>query len=135
MPPPPSSVSAPPLAERFAYVYLMMRGGGREEEVLHWFVSIMKRAEGGGREGRRGRRRGTSSSGGARRVRLEEKGDRGEEKEGGRKGVKRDATLVLVASSLAVLYVVAGGSVKRGREGLAVGVATSETLLEERSVL
>ena len=42
--------------------------------------------------------------------------------EGGRKGVKRNAALVLLASSLAVLYVVAGGCVKRGREGLAVGV-------------
>ena len=69
-------------------------------------------------------------------MRLEEKEDRGEEgREGRRKGVKRDATLVLLASSLAVLYVVTGGCVKRGREGLAVGVATSETLLEERSVL
>ena len=48
--------------------------------------------------------------------------------EGGRKGVKRNAALVLVASSLAVLYV---GCVERGREGLAVGVATSEMLLEE----
>ena len=51
--------------------------------------------------------------------------------EGGRKGVKRNAALVLLASSLAVLYVVVGGCVKRGSEGLAVGVATSETLLEE----
>ena len=68
-------------------------------------------------------------------MRLEEKGDRGEKGEGRRKGVKRDTTLVLLASSLAVLYVVAGRCVKRGREGLAVGVATSETLLEERSVL
>ena len=94
---------------------MLMREGGREEEVLQWFVSILKRAEGGGREGRRGRRRGSSSSGGARRVRLEEKGDRGEEGDGGRKGVKRDATLVLLASSLAVLYEVAGGCVNRGK--------------------
>ena len=86
--------------------------------MLQGFVSIVKRAEGGGREGRRGRRRGSSSSGGARRVRLEEKGDEGEEGEEGRKGVKRDAALVLLASSLAVLYLVAGGCVKRGREGL-----------------
>jgi len=50
----------------------------------------------------------------ARRVRLEEGGKGGEKGEGGREGVKRSAALVLLASSLAVLYVVAGGG---GREG------------------
>ena len=53
MMPSPTSVSAPPLAERYAYAYLMTREGGKEEEVLQGFVSILKRAEGGGREGRR----------------------------------------------------------------------------------
>ena len=67
------------------YVYLMMMREGRREEEVLQWFVSILKRAEGG-----GR-------------------------EGGRKGVKRDATLVLLASSLAVLYVVAGGCVNRGK--------------------
>lgn len=92
----------------------MVREGGREEEVLQWFVSVLQRAAGIGRDGKSGDGMGCSSSGGrikelARRMKSEGRGQGGEEGEGGKTGVKRNATLVLVASSLALLYVAVGG--------------------------
>jgi len=132
MMPSPTSVSATPLAERHAYVYLMMRGGGREEEVLRGFVSILKGAEGGREGGKEGRRRGSSSSGGTRRVRLGDKADGGEEGRGGREeGSEKER-------GLGPTRLVPGRLVRSGRRlcekgkgGFGCGCSTSETLLEE----